>query len=370
VLPPDVNESQVAFAPAREGTVVRFGLAAIKGVGEMAVENMLKARNSGGRFKSLSDLCERVDSRTVNRKVLEALIKSGACDTFGHTRASLFAQIERTLASAVSVVQDRMSGQGSLFDALDKKDTGTRSAAPELPEWPTSELLAAEKELLGFYVTGHPINPYLPLIEKYALTTIAGLATLENRSLTRVGGIVASVQQGISKKSNKPYLLATLEDQEGTVQLLCLNENYEKFRNLLVVGNALLIVGEINLGDDKPKVFPQEIMLLDDAPGRLTRQVHLRLDTGQLTGNHLETARELVRAHAGKCPLFLCLMRPTGEIVFIETNEKFWVTPSRKLQQSVEETFGKEAYYAKADTSLPERAVRKWAKKNGDAGEG
>ena len=370
VLPPDVNESQVAFAPAREGTVVRFGLAAIKGVGEIAVESMLKARNNGGRFKSLPDLCERVDARTVNRKVLEALIKSGACDTFGHTRASLFAQIERTLASAISVVQDRLSGQGSLFDALEKKDTGTQSKAPELPEWPTSELLAAEKELLGFYVTGHPINPYLPLIEKYALTTIAGLATLENRSLTRLGGIVASVQQGISKKSNKPYLLATLEDQEGTVQVLCLNENYEKFRNLLVAGNALLIVGEVNLGDDKPKVFPQDIMPLDDAPGRLTRQVHLRLDTGQLTGNHLETARELVAAHAGKCPLFLCLMRPTGEVVFIETNEKYWVTPSRQLQQSVEETFGKEAYYAKADTSLPERAVRKWAKKNGDAGEG
>ena len=123
VLAPDVNESQVVFAPAREGTVIRFGMAAVEGVGEVAVENILKARNEGGKFKSLADLCERVDGRTVNRKILEALIKSGACDCFGETRATLVAQIERTLSRAASIVSDRQKGQSSLFGMMHEKES-------------------------------------------------------------------------------------------------------------------------------------------------------------------------------------------------------------------------------------------------------
>src|SRR6185436_7739830 len=115
VLPPDINESQVAFAPAREGTVIRFVLAAVKGIGEVAVQNMLEARQKDGPFTSLSNLCERVDGRTVNKKILEALVKSGACDCFGETRATLFAAIERTLARAASNAQDRQRGQVSMF---------------------------------------------------------------------------------------------------------------------------------------------------------------------------------------------------------------------------------------------------------------
>jgi len=182
VLQPDVNESHVYFAPARDGKAIRFGLAAIKGVGEVAVETILKARNEGGKFKSLSDLCERVDGRTVNRRILEALIKSGACDGFGETRASSLAQIERTLARAASIASDRQRGQSSLFGALEEKAQSMPESIRNLPEWPQHELLAHEKELLGFYVTGHPLTPYVPILEKYALTNTAKLAELPNRS--------------------------------------------------------------------------------------------------------------------------------------------------------------------------------------------
>src|SRR5206468_9388858 len=165
VLPPDVNESQVTFAPTlRSGgretaahvtpgrnssednpaalsrdaatrQVIRFGLAAIKGIGEIAVQSILQARSQGERFKSLSDLCQRVDTRTVNRKVLEALIKSGACDGFGQTRATLFAQIERTLARAASIAADRQRGQASLFGMLQEKASSVPESIPQLPEW-------------------------------------------------------------------------------------------------------------------------------------------------------------------------------------------------------------------------------------------
>src|SRR5580658_10157140 len=200
VLGPDVNESGVYFAPAGDGRAIRFGLAAIKGVGEAAVESILKARNEHGKFLSLAELCEHVDGRSVNRKTLEALVKTGACDTFGRTRATLFAQIERTLARAASILSDKQKGQSSLFGALEEKTPPMPEAISNLPEWPQHELLANEKELLGFYVTGHPLTPLVPLLQKYSLSSTSKLMALPNRSLTRIGGMIGAVSHGVSKK--------------------------------------------------------------------------------------------------------------------------------------------------------------------------
>jgi DNA polymerase III subunit alpha len=368
VLPPDVNESQVVFAPARNGEVIRFGLAAIKGVGEIAVQSILDARKSGGEFPSLGDMCQRVDIRTVNRKVLEALIKSGACDTFKETRATMFAQIDRALTRAAGIIQDRQRGQSSMFDMLEEKTAVMPETISKLPEWPEHELLQAEKELLGFYVTGHPINPYIPLLQKYALTNIAGLTSLPNRALTRIGGLVSAVQQGISKKSNKPYAMVTLEDLEGTVQVLCMNENYDKYRHLFEANKALLVIGEVNTGEDKPKIFPQEIMPLEDAPRKYTKQVHFRLDAAHMGLDTIQSLFELATAHPGRCPLFLRFRQATGEYVYIETHEKFSVAPSLQLQKAADEQFGDQTYFVKVDTSLPEK-VQRWGRKsdgNGD----
>jgi len=322
-----------------------------------------RSRSEGEKFKSLSDLCERVDTRTVNRKVLEALIKSGACDCLGETRATLFAQIDRTLARAASVVADRQRGQGSLFGMLQEKESPTPESTTKLPEWPQHELLAYEKELLGFYVTGHPLTPYAPLIEKYCLHKTSALAQLPNRSMTRIGGLIAAVQNGVSKKTNKPYSMVTLEDLEGSVQVLVMNENYDRYRDLLAPNKAILVVGEVNTGDDKPKIFPQEIMPLEDAMRRYTKQVHLRLHTAHLTPDQLDLIHEMVAGFSGKCPLFLCFKRPAGEIVFVETHERFGVLPSIELQKAVDGMFGEETYYAKVDTTPPGRAPRRWERK-------
>jgi len=252
VLPPDVNQSQVTFAPApaekpsqngsngangsngsaqsnghaeNENQAIRFGLAAIKGVGEVAVQSILKAREEGGRFPSLAEMCERLDGRTVNRKVLEALIKCGACDSLRTNRATLFSQIDRSLSRAASIISDRQRGQSSLFGAFEDSAAKATEQIKELPEWPEHELLAHEKELLGFYVTGHPLTPFAGILEKYCLTNTLGLAELQTRTLTRIGGMISAVQHGISKKSGKPYAMVTLEDLEGSVQILCMNEN-------------------------------------------------------------------------------------------------------------------------------------------------
>ena len=394
VLGPDVNESGVFFAPASVvgqasrqsgsedknndnstgGTPIplpqpriRFGLAAIKGVGEAAVEAILKARDAGGKFSTLSQLCERVDGRTLTRKPLEALIKTGACDSFGQTRATLFAQIERTMVRAASILSDKQKGQSSLFGALEEKAPRMPEAVSNLSEWSQHELLAHEKELLGFYVTGHPLTPLVPLLEKYSLTNTAGLAALPNRSLTRIGGMIAAATHGFSKKSGKPYSMVTLEDLEGSVQLLVMND-YDKFRPLLEANKAILVIGEVSTGEDKPKIFPQEILPLADAPKKYTKQVHLRLRAAHLQPDDLIRVQELVAAHPGRCPLLLCFMRPGGGTVFMDTNERFSVAPSLELEHAANKLLGEETYYARVDTSLPEKARRSWEKKSGSGG--
>jgi DNA polymerase-3 subunit alpha len=282
----------------------------------------------------------------------------------------MFSQIDRALARAAGIQSDRQRGQSSLFGTLEEKATpgfGGAEADKNLPEWPQHELLAYEKELLGFYVTGHPLTPYVPLLKRYALATTSQLAGLPNRSMTRIGGLVATVQNGVSKKSGKPYSMVTLEDLEGTVQILCMNENFEKFRPLLQVNKAVLVTGEVNVGDERPKIFPQEMMALEDAPKKFTKQVHFRLQTAHVQPAQLESVRDLVAGHPGKCPLFLCFMQPAGEVYFMQANDRFAVTPSLNLQQEADSRFGEGTYYAKVDTTLPER-VSRWPKKGASNG--
>jgi DNA polymerase-3 subunit alpha len=272
--------------------------------------------------------------------------------------------MDRVLARAAGIIQDRQRGQNTLFGLLEEPAQGRPEADPPLPEWPQHQLLAHEKELLGFYVTGHPLTPYAPILEKYALHNTSQLASLSNRAMTRIGGLVVEAQKGVSKKSGKPYVLVTLEDLEGSVQVLCLNENYDKFIALLLAGKALLVTGEVNLTDDKPKIFPQEIIPLEEAPRLYTRQVHLRLQMAHLTASDLEAARDLATAHPGQCPLFLCLKWPGGEVLFIQAHEKYRVKPSPALQEAADKRFGEQTYYAKVDTTLAQRAPRQWEKRS------
>ncbi len=253
---------------------------------------------------------------------------------------------------------------------LEDKSTSTSNSFLKLPEWPHNERLAAEKELLGFYVSGHPIMPYLSVLNRYALARIRDLSEQPNRALIRMGGLVTALQQGVSKKTNKPYLMATLEDQDGSVQVLCMNENYEQHKEALAIGALVFVTGELNKGEDKPKIFPIDIYSVDEAIKKYTTLVHIRLKAGASNTQTFEKIRELTQAFPGKCPLFLCLIRPTGEYVFIETNDRFWITPCQQFQTAVESQLGKEAYYAKVDVTPPERPARRWERKTEESQNG
>ncbi len=372
VLPPDVNESQMYFAPAprkaggEERDAIRFGLVAIKGVGEGAVEALLRAREEGGPFTSLADLCERVDDRSVNRKVLEALIKAGACDTLGPNRASLMAGIDAALTRAAAEARDRAQGQISLFGALEAAGLPDPGDLPEVEEWPLEERLAAEKELLGFYFTGHPLSRYEPLLARYATATTATLGELENRAMTRVGGLIAAVQAGVSKKTQKPYAMVQLEDREGSVQVLCVGENYEKFRPLLQPKAAILVTGEVNQGEDRPKLFPVEIVPLEDAPKLLTQEVLLRLKPEHLERSRLERLAGVLRSCSGRCAVTLLIRTPDGAAVFLKPADEFFVHPSLELEEAVTELLGPGAYWPKVNDALPEPQRRWGNRKNGN----
>ena len=181
--------------------------------------------------------------------------------------------------------------------------------------------------------------------------------------MTRIGGLVTEVQKGISKKSGKPYAMVTLEDLAGSVQILCLNDNYEKFINLDHAQHRPPRHRRSQSFRGQAQDFSAGNRPLQDAPHLYTKQVHLRLQTAHLTPADLDAARALSETHPGKCPLFLCLKWPGGEVVFIEAHQNYSVKPSAALQQAVDEKFGEDTYFAKVDATLPQRTPRQWEKK-------
>jgi DNA polymerase III subunit alpha len=181
--------------------------------------------------------------------------------------------------------------------------------------------------------------------------------------MTRIGGLVSAIQQGISKKNNKPYAMITLEDLHGTVQILAMNENYDRYRDLFVPNKAILVIGEVNNSEDRPKIFPTEMMPLEDAPKKFTKQVHLRLQAAHFPPDRLGEVQSLISSYPGKIPLYLQIRMPTGEAVFIETHERFSVIPSREFASEADRLFGEETFYAKVDTSLPEPKRKAWERK-------
>ncbi|MSU31626.1 MAG: DNA polymerase III subunit alpha [Pedosphaera sp.] len=376
-LGPDVNQSRLKFSAAanvggRGGVAIRFGLEAIKGVGDAAVKAILQARESGGPFISLADLCDRVEPRALNRKALESLIKAGGCDALGANRATVFFEIEAALGRASAMASDKARGQVSFFDTFETSTAGVTKAAKSavLNEWPIAQRLAEEKELVGFYVSGHPLGPYEKLLSRHTTHSIEQLGALANRSMTRVGGLVSAVQKGSSKKTGKPYAMVTLEDMSGTATILAMNEAYDKYGSLFVLNQPLLVTAEVSTGEDKPKLFPQEIMRLEEASKKFIQRFHLRLRVEQLIGTRMEELRAVMESHKGSVPVFLCLQMPDGASVWIEPNDRYQVEASIAFETAMMQMFGEESVQVKLDNSLPERVQRRWERKSGGGDEG
>lgn len=244
-----------------------------------------------------------------------------------------------------------------MFDMIGQQEK-VDERADELIEWPLERRLADEKELLGFYISGHPLDPYQMILDRYCSDDSSTMTKREDRAMTRVGGLIASVQSGISKKSGKPYAMLTIEDRAGSFQVLCTNENHDRYQALFEKNLPILILGEINTSDDKVKLFPQEIVRLEDAPKRWTEQVHIRVQHDLLSEKMLYEIRDLVGRHSGKCPLFLCIQMHDADAVFIQTDDQFSVLPSAKLEEEIASLLGSEAYHIRAERPFRQRDRR------------
>ncbi len=343
ILPPDVNRSALKFMPelAEDCACIRYGLAAIKNVGEAAMEAALEERKQHGAFKSLEDFCGRLDSRKINKKVVESLVKCGAFDWTQMERAALAADVDNALAASASSQRDKASGQTALFDALDSPPPTRRITAPVAP-WPVSDKLAYEKELLGFYVTGHPLDEYRPELESGAYVAIAALGEAEDKGTVRVAGAFTGVEKKFTKKDSKPFAIATLEDLTGTVEVMVWNETFVKHARLLEQGKAVALTARLDKREEGPRLVAAEIQEPSPAGRKVNGNGHaapkaqapvlLRFPRTGTTEMHLLEVKEMLARHPGARPVHMEFFDGEGRRLRLKLGAEFSVDLSADLQ--------------------------------------
>ena len=343
VLAPDVHQSYWNFTPAGDKEI-RFGLGAIKNVGKGAVDAVIEAREAqGGRFKSLFDFCENVDGKRINKRMLESAIKGGALDSLGGHRAQLTAALDAAIEAGQRATRDRETGQGALFGAPAPAEEDNERRLPDVPEWPEKEKLAGEKEIIGFYVTGHPLHAYEGKIAELATGTSATVADFENQAGVALCGVLGGIQRKRNREG-RPWAAAALEDLAGSVDLLVFANQFDELAPQLVEDRAVLVRGSIRVEEGAPpKVSVQEIVPLDNARVSMPAQIALtvRLD-GEAAGE--ETAaklRELFASKPGETDVLLRLVRKNDFVLLYDVAAR--VKPDREFRQRVEAICGKGA---------------------------
>jgi DNA polymerase-3 subunit alpha len=342
VLPPDVNESDMDFSVI-EGRI-RFGLGAVRNVGEAAVSAILEERARGGRFADLSDFSRRVDLRRINKRVIESLVKGGAFDSTGARRSQVFAAIDRAVEAGQAAQKDRETGQRSLFGLGEPSPSSAvpgHQAYADLPEWPERERLAFEKESLGFYITGHPLRRFAGELQRYATCDSRSLAEKAHREVT-LAGIVSGRRERVNKSGGR-WAAVQLEDLYGGVEVLVFAKVYERAEAILKSDEPILVRGTVLLEgeDDNPvlKVRADEIQLLSDLRLRRTTKLAVRVGVVDATRERLERMRALCEQHRGTCDVYLCVST-TGAQAILRLPERLRVAASDDLVAGLLETFG------------------------------
>ncbi|MEO5754394.1 MAG: OB-fold nucleic acid binding domain-containing protein, partial [Chthoniobacterales bacterium] len=333
ILPPDMNRSGLKFTPEAPvaGDAIRYGLAAIKNVGEGAMVAAIAERKRGGDFTSLEDFCSRLDSRVANRKIVENLVKAGAFDFLGRRRAELFACIEETLAASAASHRDRAVGQVSLFGDL--PPAAISRATSDYTPWSDRETLSFEKELLGFYVTGHPLDAYAGVFAQGKYLPIVSLGELADRATFTIAGAIAQVDRKFTKKEGKPFAVVFLEDLSGILEVVLWNESYVPVSQLLEPGTVIAIRGTLDKRDDNVRATAQKVKVLkadltnaspgngaeSNGSGRVKEESPLTLRFGAgIAAQDLLTVRQILASSPGSQPVTLMMRSEDGRTVQIE----------------------------------------------------
>jgi DNA polymerase-3 subunit alpha len=305
------------------------------------VEAVLEARRQDGPFRSLFDFCERVDLRPVNRRVVESFVKSGCFDSLHPQRASLFAAIERAMEAGQKTQRDREQGQASLFE-MPAVTEGARPLAslPQVPDWGEGERLAHEKEALGFFITGHPLERFRDELVQWTTATTARLLQLQEATEVSIGGIITALRLVKTRKGDR---MATfiLEDTEGGVEALVFPETYKRVAGRLADDELVLVKGKAERPEEgKGRILVSEVLPLEEAKLADARYVTIRVPLASWERSKGERLRDLLGSHKGDCPLTLELVRAGAYSASVAASAYYRVRPDAALKQEVETLLG------------------------------
>lgn len=338
ILPPDVNESGSTFRVVEDK--LRFGLVAVKNLGETAIQSILNARLTGGKFTSLHDFCERVDLRLVNKRVIESLIKCGAFDSLGSRRSQLMASVDQAMEGASVVQRDRAKGQVSMLEMLGGAASHrTPAQLHEMPEWSHAQRLTAEREILGFYITGHPLSEYEALVARYATAASDELSSLRDKETVSLCGIITAVKE-ISTKNGERMAFVTLEDLRGSVELIAFPDLYRSKMLYLIKDNPVLVRGQVDIGEDVAKLLLTDVQPLSDLQGKAEGGLEIALRAEALSGEVLRQIHTAAANFRGDVPLRLRLYVERDRAIVIEAGEKLHVEPAAEFIAQVESITG------------------------------
>ncbi|MBI3575993.1 MAG: DNA polymerase III subunit alpha, partial [Gammaproteobacteria bacterium] len=303
ILPPDINRCAYEFVPVDNQTIL-YGLGAIKGLGQAAIDSLLAARQGGGPFKDLFDFCRRMDARKVNRRALESLIRAGALDQLGAHRAVLLASLDAALSAAERHSRDRQAGQTDLFGA--SAETPEAPAYADVPEWSEDQRLEGEKETLGLYLTGHPIARYAEELARITDYTIAELRPTRDRDIV-VAGLVVNLRTMQTRRGDR-MAFVTLDDRTGRLELAVFAEFYTRYRELLVKDTLLVVKGQVSVDEYTGgfKMSAEKIYNVDQARGAFSSRLVIEVDVGLAGNGFADELRAILGPVAhGTCPVYL-----------------------------------------------------------------
>ena len=341
VLPPDVNESFWDFTIAR-GKLL-FGLGAIKNVGSSAIESILEARKKEGRFQNFREFCERIDLRSVNRRVIESLIKSGALDCLESSRANMMENLSASMEHAQTKQKDMQIGQSSMFEVFedDTKDSNFFDRSI-VKEWSDHERLRNEKETLGFYITGHPLVRYKKEISWFTDANSLTFGEINNGKIVRVSGVPVKVQEKITRKGTKMGFI-TLEDLHGTLEVALFPEVYNMAENLLKLEEPIVIKGKVESDENSTKLLAQEVYPLNEASRRWKGTVIIDLRTVGLEKEMLMDIKNVLVKYPGSNDVHLHFKLPDNRAKIISVGPELKIDPSEQIVSLIEDLLGKDA---------------------------
>lgn len=340
VLPPCVNESQNGFAIS-DGNKIRYGLGAIKNVGDKAIDSIIAARNKSGPFTSIIDMCKRVDLRVVNKQVIESMIKAGCFDPIHDNRAQLIAGLDMALQIGSIANKDRRTGQKSLFklgnemDLMVKPDLGIDGNAIR---WTEQETRNAEKESLGLYLSSHPLNSYKEKLQQLSTVTSSEISELQEGGNLIIGGIITAMKPSTTKRGD-PMLYFTLEEIGGSVECLAFKQELKLYQPIINLDAVVFVKGEVGYQSTSPTIRVKEVVAVKDALTRLTKCVTIRIDAG-FNEEKMTQLKDIIRKHSGTCPLFFEISTPGHGNTYVKSSSQYFPAVSDEFLSKAKALFG------------------------------